>query len=192
MKLVPYHGVLVKEYVGEILKSFDKFHVVPSSMKVFTTNLNGPLSPTVSRPSEGRASRDTVGTGYQPWYWLCRISGSLFSTRKVLQQPVPFQCWGWFQYDKGARVNTLRLRKNGHHYADVYKCIFLNENAWIPLKISLKFVPRVPIDNISALIQIMTWRHAGDKPLSAPMMVSLLMHICVTRPQWVKSFRVLS
>ena len=26
----------------------------------------------------------------------------------------------------------------------------------------------------------------GDKPLSAPMMVSLLTHICVTRPQWVR------
>ena len=68
MKLVPYHGVLLKEYVGEILKSFDKFQVVPSSMKVFPTNFNGPLSPTVSRPSEGRAGRDTVGTGYRnPW-----------------------------------------------------------------------------------------------------------------------------
>ena len=32
-------------------------------MKVFPTNLNGHLSPTVSRPSEGRAGRDTVGTG---------------------------------------------------------------------------------------------------------------------------------
>ena len=32
----------------------------------------------------------------------------------------------------------------------------------------------------------MTWRRAGDKPLSDPMMGSLLPHICVTRPQWVK------
>ena len=63
MKLVPYYGVLVKEYVCEILKSFDKFQVVPSSMNVFTTNLNGPLAPTVSRPSEGQVGRDTVGTG---------------------------------------------------------------------------------------------------------------------------------
>ena len=31
----------------------------------------------------------------------------------------------------------------------------------------------------------MAWRRPGDKPLSEPMMVSLLMHICVTRPQWV-------
>ena len=69
MKLVPYHGVLFKEYVGEILKSFDKFQVVPSSMKVFPTNFNGHLSPTVSRPSEGRADRDTVGTGYVLPMW---------------------------------------------------------------------------------------------------------------------------
>ena len=31
----------------------------------------------------------------------------------------------------------------------------------------------------------MAWRRPGDKPLSEPMMVNLLMHICVTRPQWV-------
>ena len=33
--------------------------------------------------------------------------------------------------------------------------------------------------------QIMAWRWTGGKPLSEPMMVSLMMHICVTRPQWV-------
>ena len=32
----------------------------------------------------------------------------------------------------------------------------------------------------------MAWRRSGDKPLSEPMMDSLLTHICVTRPQWVK------
>ena len=31
----------------------------------------------------------------------------------------------------------------------------------------------------------MAWRRSGDKPLSESMMVSLLTHICVTRPQWV-------
>ena len=31
----------------------------------------------------------------------------------------------------------------------------------------------------------MAWRRPGDKPLSEPMMVSLPMHICVTRPQCV-------
>ena len=35
----------------------------------------------------------------------------------------------------------------------------------------------------------MAWRRPGDKPLSEPMMDSLLTHICVTRPQWVNSPR---
>ena len=69
---------------------------------------------------------------------------------------------------------------------DIFKCIFLNENVWIPIKNSLKFVPKGPINNIPTLVQIMAWRCSGDKPLSEPMMVSLPTHICVTRPQWVK------
>ena len=60
--------------------------------------------------------------------------------------------------------------------------IFLIENAWFSIKISLKFVPRGPVNNISAL----AWHQPGNKLLSEPMMVSLLMHIHVTRSQWVK------
>ena len=83
-------------------------------------------------------------------------------------------------------LNTLKPRQNGCHFADdIFKCIFLNENVWIPIKISLKFVPKGPINNIPSLVQIMVWRRSGAKPLSEPMMVSLLTHICVTRPQWV-------
>ena len=75
-------------------------------------------------------------------------------------------------------VNTLRPRQNGCHFTDdIFKCIFLNENVWIPIKISLKFVPKGPINNIPALVQIMAWRR--------PMMLRLPTHICVTRPQWV-------
>ena len=81
-----------------------------------------------------------------------------------------------------------RPRQNSCHFPDdIFKCIFLNENAWISLKISLKFVPEVWINNTPALVQIMDWRRPGNKPLSEPMMVNLLMHICVTRPQWVKN-----
>ena len=59
-------------------------------------------------------------------------------------------------------INLLRLRQNGRHFADdFFKCIFLNENVRISIKISLKFVPRVPIDNIQALVQIMAWRRQG-------------------------------
>ena len=64
---------------------------------------------------------------------------------------------------------------------------FVNENVWILIKISLKFVPKGQINNIVALVQIMALRWPGDKPLSEPIMVMLLMHIGVTRPQWVKT-----
>ena len=85
-------------------------------------------------------------------------------------------------------VNTLRPRQNGRHFADdTFKRIFLNENVGISIKISLKFVHKGPINNIPALVQIMAWRRPGDKPLSESMMVSLLTHICVARPQWVNS-----
>ena len=85
------------------------------------------------------------------------------------------------------RFNTLRPRQNGRHFADdILKCIFLNENVWISIKISLKFAPKCPINNIPALVQIMAWRRPGDKPLSEPVMVRLSTHICVTRPQWFR------
>ena len=84
--------------------------------------------------------------------------------------------------------NTLRPRQNGRHFADdIFKRILFNENVWILIKISLKFVPKGPINKIPALFQIMAWRRPGDKPLSEAMLVSLLTHKCVTRPQWVKS-----
>ena len=54
---------------------------------------------------------------------------------------------------------------------DVFNCIFLNENDRIQIKISLKYVPRSPIDNKQALVQLMAWRRIGDKPLSEPMLI---------------------
>ena len=102
------------------------------------------------------------------------------------------QCWQRLITPYGITrpqwVNTLRPRQNGRHFADdMFKCIFLNENVWIPIEISLKFVPKGSINNNAALFRIMAWRRPGDKPLSEPMMVSSLTHICVTRPQWVNS-----
>ena len=68
-------------------------------------------------------------------------------------------------------INTLRPKQNGRHFADdILKCIFLYGNVWIPNKISLKFVPKGPINNNQALVQVMAWRRPGDKPLSEPML----------------------
>ena len=83
--------------------------------------------------------------------------------------------------------NTLRPRQNGSHFVDeIFRCIFLNESVWISIEISLAFVPKGPINDILALVQTMAWRRPGDKPLSESVMVNLLEHICVTRPQWIK------
>ena len=88
------------------------------------------------------------------------------------------------------------IASNGEHLthwgrdkiAAIFKCIFVNENVWISLQIWLKVFPKVPINNIPAMVPIMAWRCSGDKPLSEPMMISLLTHICITRPQWVNSY----
>ena len=94
--------------------------------------------------------------------------------------------WSW--------LNTLRPRQNGRHFPDdIFKWIFMNEDVSASIGISLKFVPKAPINNIPALVRIMAWRRPGDKPLSELMMVSLLTHIyiCiyiymrVTWHQWV-------
>ena len=53
-------------------------------------------------------------------------------------------------------INILRLRQNGQHFADdIFKCIFLNENVLISIKISLKFVLEGSFNNFPALVEIM-------------------------------------
>ena len=48
---------------------------------------------------------------------------------------------------------------------NIFNSIFLNENDRIPIQISLKYVPRSPIDNKPALIKVMAWCRTGDKLL---------------------------
>ena len=59
-------------------------------------------------------------------------------------------------------INTLRLRQNGRNFPDdIFEWIFLTENVWILIKISLKFVSKGLINNIPALVQIMACRLVG-------------------------------
>ena len=46
---------------------------------------------------------------------------------------------------------------------------FVNEKFCILIIISLKFDPKGPIDNNSALVKIMAWHRIRDKSLSEPM-----------------------
>ena len=100
--------------------------------------------------------------------------------------------WSWYMITANGQsclFNSLRPRWNKCHFADdIFKYIFLNENVLSLIEISLKFIPKGPINNTPALVQIMACRRPGDKPLPEPIMIILLTHICVTRPQWVNSF----
>ena len=58
-------------------------------------------------------------------------------------------------------------RHNGRQFPDdIFKCILLNENVWISIQISLKFVLKGPIKNIPALVEIVACCRLSDKPLS--------------------------
>ena len=67
--------------------------------------------------------------------------------------------------------NSSPPGQNGPHFRDdILKGISMNEKICILIRISLKFVPKGPINNIPALVQMMAWRRSGDKPLSEPML----------------------
>ena len=88
--------------------------------------------------------------------WVCCISHNYHQVKETNQQ----------------QLNTLRSRQNGRKFPDnIFKCIFFNENVWISIKISLKCVPRHPVDRMPALVLIMALHRTDDKPLSEPMMV---------------------
>ena len=116
---------------------------------------------------------------------------------RLILEVLRYVVWEWYwnlrwPQTKSSWIDTLRPRQNRRHFADdIFKCILLNENVWIPIKISLKFVPQGPINNIPSLVQTMAWRRPGDKPLSGPMIGRLQTHICVTRPEWVNCLTIL-
>ena len=80
-------------------------------------------------------------------------------------------------YSSVTRRNTLGPRLNGRHFPDdIFKGTFLNDNVYISIKISLKFVSNGPINNIPALVQ--TSHYLNQCWL-------VYWRICVTRPNWV-------
>ena len=72
---------------------------------------------------------------------------------------------------------------------DNFKCIFLNENERIKIKISLKFIPMSPIYNKPALVQVKAWRRTGYKPWPEPMPNPFT--DAYMRGRWINSYRVL-
>ena len=75
----------------------------------------------------------------------------------------------------------------GDKMAAIFQTTLSNAFSWMKMfEFRLRFhwilFPGV---QLTILVQIMAWRRSGDKPLSEPMMVCLLTHICVTRSHWV-------
>ena len=90
---------------------------------------------------------------------LCPVNERLcyFATRSLI---------GWMQ----ALYPQLFIDCGMNNMDDIFKWIFLNGNFRTSNKISLKYILKGLIDNKSALVQPMAWRHTGDKPLSEPML----------------------
>ena len=74
---------------------------------------------------------------------------------------------GVFAQNTDHWVITMRLKQNGHHFAEyILKLVFLDKKCYILIEISLKFVPKGQINNKPALVQMMAWCQTGTKPLS--------------------------
>ena len=48
---------------------------------------------------------------------------------------------------------------------DIFKCIAINANMWISVKVSLNFAPQDPIDNNLVLAHAVSWCQKDPKPL---------------------------
>ena len=174
------------------IDTINHYHVYPR--EVMITILSPLVVPTIAITTTPGATNDQVMTTPASWQLsISRFAFLWFHTSGfypylsgLLNMP---QCQ-YVQQPLVIEAETKWPPFRRRHF----QMIFQNENVWISIKISLKFVPKAPINNIPSLVQIMAWRRPGDKPLSEPMMVSLLTHICVTRVMgWVnalhKSFR---
>ena len=70
-------------------------------------------------------------------------------------------------------LTYLPPEQNGHHFTDdIVECIFTNKKFCILIRISPKVVPKGPIDNNAALVQVRAWRRTGDTALSEQMLLS--------------------
>ena len=76
--------------------------------------------------------------------------------------------------DRWSTFNAMKPEQNGRHFADdIFKGIFVRERFCILIHNSLKFVPKGPIDKKSTLVEVMTWRLFGTKPLPQPMLTKM-------------------
>ena len=148
-------------------------------METFPFRVTGPFvriihrSP-VNSPNKGLWHRALLSSVICAWKngWVNnRDAGDLRRHRAhcdvIVMDNFDSNCHDQFQFEeRETKLSHLHLDKNGRHFGrGHFEMHFLNENHRIPIRISLKFVPRSPVDNKPALVQVMGWRRTGDKPL---------------------------
>ena len=89
--------------------------------------------------------------------WYCSRSKQLLITEYERSYDHPLTHWGRDEMNNISQTT----------FSNVFSSMKMFE---FRFKISLMFVPKGPINNIPALLQIMAWRRWGDKPLSEPML----------------------
>ena len=68
----------------------------------------------------------------------------------------------WLNGYYGSLTYLLLAKMAAIVVADNYKCIFLNQDEMIPIRISLKSVSMSPIDKNPALVKVMAWCRTDD------------------------------
>ena len=96
--------------------------------------------------------------------------------------------WYWTPFAENFRALLTNWGRDKMAY-EIFKCTFLDETCCILIKknISVKYVRKGPIDNNPAFVQIMAWRRKATSHSLTQWWPRLLTHICVSRPQWVKT-----
>ena len=91
------------------------------------------------------------------WLWGKQTPGFVCFTLCGPMMYIFVRCWG---LNKMAALLQMTI----------FKYLFLKENSYIMIPISLLFVREGPIHNKSALIQVMACCLVGNKPLPEPLM----------------------
>ena len=95
-----------------------------------------------------------------------------------------------FSLLSGACVKVLKP-----HVVDILRTTHSNGFTWNTVFISLNFFPKGPIENMSALVQVMAWRQTGHKPYLDWLWLSSFTYVCHLGPVFISdktSYRTIS
>ena len=137
------------------------------------------------------------------WYWLCRTGKFLSYLRKAFNYLMKsnvdicfvslknFACIGlntspWVIHGASMGLSSSPPGQNVLHCLDnIFKWFFFNEKFCISIQTSLKCDPKGPIENKSALVQVMVWHWGGTKPLPELIYTQFTTHVCSTTERLV-------